>query len=114
MKRIIIRTLLIALLLGVWLSNSGCSLDGESIVIVNNVGTASIVIYFIDITTKLDAGESETYVVTLPGKDSQQQILSWYPIIHPNKHYYETVTLEDGKGRTINLSYDPQNPPARD
>ncbi len=111
MSKKIFHFLLIAAAAVLWISSTGCNMDGEAIVIVKNNGPASIVIYFIDVTTKLDEGESETYVVTLPGKNTQQQILAWYPIIHPNKKYYQSLTLEDGKGQTIVLSYDPVNPP---
>lgn len=114
MKRTIFRLLLAAVTAMLWIGSSGCNLDGEYILIVKNEGPASIIIFFIDVNTKLDAGESETYVVALPGKNTQDQVLLWYPIIHPDKRYYEYITMEDGKGRTLVLSYDPLNPPAEE
>lgn len=111
MKRLmmLISILLVAAML---LTSSACIADGEVIVTVTNQGPATVFITFFDIQTTLTAGLTETYTVTLPGKHETQQILTWYPLIHPNRIFTQYVVLKDGENVHIDVAYDPDNPPA--
>ncbi len=111
MKTKIARLLLLLLVLGSWVTDTGCSFDGKATLTVRNTGPATIIVFFIDVTSKLETGTIETYTVTLPGKKASDQALIWYPVIHPNRRFYETVTLEHNVTTSIDLFYDPQNPP---
>lgn len=111
MKKKIVRMLLLLLVLGLWSTSGGCSLNGKAVLTVTNTGPATLILSFLGVTTKLESGTMETYDVTMPSKKDTDQILTWYPLIHPSRRFYEYVVLQHDKTTSIELYYDPQNPP---
>jgi hypothetical protein len=99
------------LIIGLLLTSSACLVDGEVTVTVNNRGPAALLLTFFTIQTRLETGLTEVYTVTLPGKHATQQVLTWYPLIHPNQVFTELVVLKHGENIVLDLAYDPTNPP---
>jgi len=111
MNKKIARFLLLFLIMGMWVTNTGCKYDGDATLTVTNTGPATVIIFFLQATTKLESGKTEIYTITLPGNQSAAQTLSWYPLIHPNRTFFEEFILEDDVTTHVDIYYDPQNPP---